>query len=94
MRWTETPPLLIAMLVGSGLLLAAFYSLRALDPPMSFRIGLGAVLLVTGAYITWFNPGVGALVKQPLLFGLAAFLVGFGINQLAAPLRRAMGKQP
>ena len=94
MHWTDTPPLLLAMLVGSGLMMTAFYLLRALDPPISVRVGLGAVLLVTGAYITWFNPGIGALVRQPLLFGVAAFLVGFGINQLAAPLRRAMGKQP
>ena len=83
---------LVAVAVGTVLMLLGFYSLKALAPPMSARIGLGAALLCAGIFAVAFKPGLADVMASPIQFGLVIFCVGLGINQLAAPLRQAFGR--
>ena len=83
---------LIAVAIGTVLMLLGFYSLKALQPPMPVRIGLGLALLGAGLFGVAFMPGLSAVMASPVQFGLVIFCVGLGINQLAAPLRQALGR--
>lgn len=83
---------LIGGWIGIGLILLGFYSLRRLDPAMPIRVALGATLFIAGlvAVVVW--PGFVAVVESPIYLGIEVCLLGLGINQVGAPLRRALGR--
>lgn len=78
--------------IGLGLMLLGFYTFRRLDPAMPVRVGLGAVMLVVGLIAVFYWPGIAAVGESPFYIGVTLVLLGLGINQLAAPVRRAIGK--
>lgn len=85
--------ILLALAVGMGVMLLGFYGLRMMDPPMWARVLLGGVMLATGLCAMYVWPGILVVVHDPIQFGTTIALMGLGINQLAAPVRRALGKQ-
>lgn len=83
---------LLAMAIGMVLMLAGFYALKALDPPMLVRVCLGGAMFAIGVVAIAIWPGASVVVEDPVQLGVVVVLLGLGINQLAAPLRRAFGK--
>lgn len=78
--------------IGIGLMLLGGYALRRWNLAMPIRVGLGVAMLGAGL-VAWFVwPGLSTVVQSPVYLGLSVVLVGLGINQAAAPLRRALGK--
>ena len=83
---------LIGGCIGIGLMLLGFYGFRRLDPAMPIRVGLGAAMFAAGLVAVFVWPGINAVVHSPIYLGITVVLLGLGINQVAAPLRRALGK--
>ena len=81
----------IAFGVCAALALTGSYVLKRTDPSMRVRVAFGAAALGIGLLLTCVAPGLQRIVGDPLLLGLSAALAGLGINQLAAPIRKALG---
>lgn len=83
---------LIGGAIGLGLMLAGLYGLRQVNPPMTVRLTLGAILSALGIGALFFWPGLDVLVSNAVYLGFGMAVLALGINQLGAPLRRALGK--
>jgi len=78
--------------IGIALTVAGFYFFRWANPPMATRLVLGAAMLAAGLCSTLAWPGILVVVENPIYLGLTVPLLGVGLNQLGAPIRRALGK--
>jgi len=88
----EQRTMIIAMAIGVPLMLAGFYGIRRWQPRLLTRFFLGAIMLASGVALIYpLIYGSGDLMQSPIRFGLAIALAGLGINQIAAPVRVALG---
>ncbi|RYG97936.1 MAG: hypothetical protein EON58_08545 [Alphaproteobacteria bacterium] len=88
-----TPNPIVAIAIACGLIFLGAYAAAKIDLSVASRAAVGAVLLVGGIALIYPLIGVGgALEAHQIRFGTAVALIGLGINQLAAPLRLALGR--
>ena len=78
--------------IGMALTVAGFYAFNRTNPPIAVRLALGAMMLAAGLCSMFYWPGILEVAKNPLYLGLTVPLIGVGLNQLGAPLRRALGR--
>ncbi len=89
----ETQAITIALAVGIPLMLAGFYGLKHIKPSVIVRVLIGCGMLIVGiAVVHPLVDGSGELYLHPIRLGMSIALLGLGINQVAAPLRLALGK--
>lgn len=82
---------IIALAIGLPLMLVGFYALKRANLSLAIRVLIGIVMLIAGVVLAY--PLVtGDLSLHPVRLGVAVALLGLGINQIATPLRMAMGK--
>lgn len=92
MSGPDSTVFLLGGCIGMGLMLLGFYGFRRLNPPMPIRVSLGLAMFAAGLMAVFYWPGLSAVAESPLYLGVTVVLLGLGINQAAAPLRRALGK--
>ena len=88
-----TPNLIIAISIACVLIFLGAYAATRINLSSISRVAIGAVLLVGGIALIFPLIGVaGALDDHQIRLGIAVAMTGLGINQLAAPLRLALGR--
>ena len=84
---------IVAGAIAVAIILGGFYGLRRAQLAMAVRVVLGFLMLAFGIALAYsLVQGPGDPLMHPIRLGLAGGFVGLGINQVAAPLRVAMGK--
>ena len=90
---TEGTARIVAVAIAVAIILGGLYGFRRAQLAMAARIVVGLLMLASGiALAHWLVQGSNEPLIHPVRLGLAAGFIGLGINQVAAPLRAAMGK--
>ena len=83
----------IAGLIAIAIIMGGHFGFRRAQLGMAVRVGLGLLMLAIGAALGYsFIQGADDPLAHPVRLGVVVGLIGLGINQIAAPLRAAMGK--
>jgi len=89
----EVQQFLVAIAIGSSLMMAGAYAFNKTNPALTTRVLVGAVLVIAGFSLSYpLLDGTDVLASHQIRLGLAVALTGLGINQAAAPIRVAFGR--
>ena len=84
---------LVAAAVAVAIIMAGIYGFRRAQLGTTARVALGLVMLASGVGLAyWLIQLADDPLSHPIRLGFVGGLVGLGINQVAAPLRLAMGR--
>ena len=91
MDWLDKNTI-ISLAVGMTILIGGVFYFKRSNPSMIVRVFAGLALLGIGLSCGYYLIYVlDSIENHPLLFGLTIGATGLGINQVAAPVRIALG---
>jgi hypothetical protein len=83
----------VAVVLGAGLMIGGIFALKQANPTLTTRVALGAVSFGLGIYLVYpIIVGGDVIGAHQIRLGFSIACIGFGINQLAAPVRVAFGR--